>query len=334
MKHNLKDIEYCVAIRTLGLAGNKFQQELISLINQTIPPKKILVYIAEGYEIPKETIGVEKYIYVPKGMIAQRALPYNEVDTEFILLLDDDVLLEPNAVEKLYKGLVEYDGDCIAADTFKNQDMSLISKIRAFITNMAFPRKDDNWAFKVQHNASFSYNNHPSKLVYKSQSAAGPASLWKTDVFRSIKFHDELWLDQMGFAYGEDLLLFYKSYINGYNLLVHYDSGITHLDAQSSRKIYNQNKTKLQKRAQAWLLLWFRACYSPCNTMLSKSIVIFSFLCKWIWGGIIHLLYSISILDYQPIIYYFKGTMIGYKMIKSPIFKTIPSFRINNGIAQ
>ena len=45
MKHNLKDVEYCVAIRTLGLAGNKFQQELISLVNQTIPPKKILVYI-------------------------------------------------------------------------------------------------------------------------------------------------------------------------------------------------------------------------------------------------------------------------------------------------
>ena len=33
--------KYCVAIRTLGLAGEKFQQELNSLINQTIPPYKI-----------------------------------------------------------------------------------------------------------------------------------------------------------------------------------------------------------------------------------------------------------------------------------------------------
>ena len=92
---------YTVAIRTLGKAGGRYQTLLDSLARQTIPPAKILVYIAEGYAIPRETIGREQYIYVKKGMVAQRALRYDEVETEYILFLDDDVYLPDHAVESL-----------------------------------------------------------------------------------------------------------------------------------------------------------------------------------------------------------------------------------------
>lgn len=322
------DYKYCVAIRTLGLAGEKFQQELNSLINQTIPPHKIFVYIAEGYNLPKETVGIEEYIYVAKGMISQRALPYNEIDTEFLLLLDDDILLEPNAVEKLIDGLVEYNGDCIAADLFKNHDMSFVSKLKAFATNLAYPHNDNYWAFKIHHNASFSYNNNPKRTIYCSQSAAGGASLWKTEVFKNIKFQDELWLENLGFAYGEDLLLFHKLYINGYNLLVHYDCGITHLDAQSSRSKYDQDPKKLLKRAQIWLLLWFRICYSPCKSNIQKIRAILAFLTKVIWGFFIHCIYALYRFDYHPIIYYIQGNLLGIKTLKSNEFKSIPNFII------
>lgn len=71
-------MEYTAVIRTLGMAGDKFQKELDSLINQTIKPKGIIVYIAEGYAIPKETCGLERYVYVKKGMVAQRALTYKD----------------------------------------------------------------------------------------------------------------------------------------------------------------------------------------------------------------------------------------------------------------
>ena len=56
-------MEYTAVIRTLGKAGAKYQQLLDSLIRQTCPPKEILVYIAEGYSLPNESVGVEKYIY-------------------------------------------------------------------------------------------------------------------------------------------------------------------------------------------------------------------------------------------------------------------------------
>ena len=44
-------MDYTVVIRTLGVAGEKYQILLNSLNKQTILPSKILVYIAEGYEI-------------------------------------------------------------------------------------------------------------------------------------------------------------------------------------------------------------------------------------------------------------------------------------------
>lgn len=97
--------DYCVAIRTLGTAGEKYQTLLDSLKSQTFPPKHILVYIAEGYDLPKETIGFEEYIRTPKGMIAQRSLPFSEIDTDYVLFCDDDLYLPPNYVEKMFEGL-------------------------------------------------------------------------------------------------------------------------------------------------------------------------------------------------------------------------------------
>ena len=98
MKHYF-DLKYSVAIRTLGKAHDKYLAELKSIERQTVPPKDIFVYLAEGYEKPKETIGKESIIYCKKGMIAQRSLSFDEIDTEYILFLDDDIELAPESVE-------------------------------------------------------------------------------------------------------------------------------------------------------------------------------------------------------------------------------------------
>ena len=57
-------MQYTAVIRTLGTAGEKYQTLLNSLVAQTIQPSAILVYIAEGYPLPKDTLGKERYIYV------------------------------------------------------------------------------------------------------------------------------------------------------------------------------------------------------------------------------------------------------------------------------
>ena len=188
---DIRDFRYSVAIRTLGLSGDKFQKELDSLDRQSIRPEKIIVYLAEGYDAPKETIGWEQIVRVKKGMVAQRALPYNEIETPYILMLDDDVYIPEDGVEKLAKGLLENGGDCIAADTYPNHKMSIAGKIKAFISNWACPMQSEKWAIKIQRTGSFFYNNHPAKDVYLAQSAAGPCSLWRKDAFIGIRFEDD-----------------------------------------------------------------------------------------------------------------------------------------------
>lgn len=176
-------MNYTVVIRTLGKAGEKYQALLNSLNKQTIQPSKILVYIAEGYSIPKETIGKEQYIYVKKGMVAQRALPYDEVDTEYILFLDDDVYLPETAVAQLYQYLVDNDADVISPDVFPNAERSLLGKWMMRLSGRMVDRKDDGkWGYKVMHNSGYSYNANPKSGVYLSQTNAGPCFFCKKKI--------------------------------------------------------------------------------------------------------------------------------------------------------
>ena len=324
-------MDYCVAIRTLGTAGEKYQAELDSLIVQTIKPKKILVYIAEGYPLPKETVGIEEYIRCPKGMVAQRALPFHEVNTPLCLFLDDDVYLPPTAVEKLIESLYRLNGDCIAADTFKNQEMSIWGKFKAVVTNWAIPRCDDEWAFKIGYTGTFSYNGNPKKDVYLSQSAAGPCSLWRMDSFRRIHAQDELWMDKNGFAYGEDILYFYKLYRNGGRLLVHYTTGIKHLDAQSSRRGYDIDVKKFYVRSFKWFCIWWRTQYVAHDIHIIRKILSASLYCIRIaWEFLLHSFWGLIHLSPAVLYYWGKGIFDGCQFVHSSEYSLIPDFIIED----
>lgn len=110
--------QYTIAICTLGTSGEKFLETLRSCDRQIVRPEKILVYIPYGYALPKETIGKEEYIRCDKGMVTQRSLPFNEIQTEYILLFDDDLSFQEDFVKLLFDGLTEYNGDCISPDIY------------------------------------------------------------------------------------------------------------------------------------------------------------------------------------------------------------------------
>lgn len=228
-------MKYSVAIRTLGKAGEYYQRTLDSIVSQTVKPEAVVVYIAEGYDLPKETAGIERYVYVPKGMVAQRALPYDEIDSEWILFLDDDVFLPPNAVETLFRELEKNGGDVISPATFANHKASLKQKVIRTLTGREVPRLfDDGWSYKVLRTAGFSYNNNPRRAVYKTRTGAGPCFLCKKKDFLEIHYEEELWLDETPYAIPDDQVMFYKMYLSGLELLTSFDSGIIHLDAGST----------------------------------------------------------------------------------------------------
>lgn len=319
---------YSVAIRTLGTSGEKFQRELMSLHRQTITPDKIIVYIAEGYTRPEVQIGKEEYVWVKKGMLAQRALQYKEVDSEYLLLLDDDIELAPDSVEKMLTYLVENDADCIGADTFRNQDMPWKAKVFAMITNWVMPHSDLRWAFKVRCHGSFSYLNHPTKPFYWSQSCAGPCSLWRKHVFLALKIEDELWLDRLGFPYGEDMLTFYKLHFNGYKLGILYDSGVINLDGKSSSGLHHANEKKFYTRSKGSFLVWWRCCYGIQRSTLSKAWVSSIYVIKCLWLLLVNILCIIPSRNLKIPFLYIKGIWDALRFVWSDAGKQLPNYRL------
>lgn len=265
-------MQYSAVIRTLGKAGEAYATMLTSLHGQTIKPTSIIVYIAEGYPIPKEATGIEEYIYVPKGMVAQRALQYDEVQTEYCLFLDDDVFLPPDAVEKMYVEMMQHNAQVVSPCTFNNHDMSAKSKLIKTLTGKEVCRMfGDKWAFKVLRTAGFSYNNNPTNPVYESQSNAGPCFFCKKKEFLKVSFEDELWLDEAPYALPEDQVMYYKMYKKGLKVLTSFDTGIVHLDAGSTM---GQNKERTLKLVYSEyrnkLIFWHRFIYLPDKSLLLR----------------------------------------------------------------
>lgn len=265
-------ISYSVAIRTLGQAKEKYQTLLNSLREQTWPPARIVVYIAEGYALPKETILQEQYVYVKKGMVAQRALRYDEIDTEYILFLDDDVYLPPNSVELLFMQMIENHADVISPDVFANSDRSMFSSILMSVSGRMWPRhKDELYGYQVMRTAGYSYNVNPIKPVYWSQTNAGPCFLCKKSTMLDIHFEEELWLDRLKYAQGDDQAMFYKMYKKGYKQLTSYNSGIVHLDAGGNRNP-EKEKMLIYSDFRFKTIFWHRFIFMPETSLIPKII--------------------------------------------------------------
>lgn len=274
MKNNF---QYTAVIRTLGKAGQKYQTLLDSLIRQTIVPNKIIVYIAEGYDIPKETVGIEEYVYVKKGMVAQRALEYKEVDTDYILFLDDDVYLPQDAVKAMFSFLMEKKADVISPDVFHNSERSKLGKIMMAISGRMLARKDDGvWGYKVMRNAGYSYNTNPKPGVYLSQTNAGPCFFCRKDDFLRIHFGEELWMDRLKYALGDDQVMYYKMYLSGLKQLTWFHSGIIHLDAGTTMINEEREKKIIYSDFRFKTIFWHRFIYLPDKSFVSR---IWSCLC-------------------------------------------------------
>ena len=328
--------DYCVAIRTLGTAGEKYQQLLDSIKAQQYPPKKILVYIAEGYELPKETIGIEEYIRCPKGMIAQRALPFDEIDTDYVLFCDDDLFLPNNLVIRMFEGLLKLEGDCIAVDVYNEQQASLTYKIGMFIHSFITSHRDDGWAIHIKRNESYSYNRHPKGDYLRTESAAGACCLCKMSTYKAIHFEDERWLDQLSYPAGEDTLFYYKMHLMGHNVLMYRNSGMIHLDAQTGVRPHQKDKMFLQKKNM--LIMWHRTIYKVRTSskwrneenVKMRTFEPFLCSCAFVWrcffGTLTLPLEVIYYREPQFFIDYFRGLWAGWQYIHLGVYKSMPAF--------
>ena len=316
-------LSYSIAIRTLGTGGDKFRRELESIARQTVKPDKVMIYIGEGCQIPAYTVGNETYMHVKRGMAAQRLLPYEEIDSDVIFFLDDDVELEPESAEKMLKAMEEHVADCIGADSFKNHLMPFKTKLWAAFSNLVLPHRSSKWAFKIHRNGSFSYNSNPTRGFYLSQTCGGPAFMLKKSVYKQLHLDDELWLDKTGLAYGEDFVQTYKIYRNGYRIGILYNAGCTHLDGRTGSEKVRQSGRRILLRSKALLVNWYRAVYSPCATKWERLKTMSAAVIKFVWLMLLHLGMAVATLRPSVATQYIKGIKEGWRYVHSEEFKAL-----------
>lgn len=319
-------LTFSIAIRTLAQNPQVLKHELESLFLQSMPPEKIVVYIAEGYERPVFQVGNEEYVWVKKGMMAQRLLDYDEIDSDVILMLDDDVELAADSVEQMLSAMEENGADCVAADTFKNQEMTWKQKLVAWVTNGVYARCDDGWAFRISRNGSFSYNTRPKVQLCLTESFAGPCWMVKKSVLKDVRLKDELWLDEIGFPYGEDALEAYKIFMNGYKCGVLYDSGIKNLDAKTSSGAYHKTDKKFYTRAYGMFATWWRMIYTSRDKRWLSALM---FGLKVWWQFNLHVFLGIAKMNMRIPYNYIKGLKDGWTFVHSDEYKAIPPYIIN-----
>lgn len=318
-------MQYTAVIRTLGTAGEKYLRLLNSLDQQSLVPKDIIVYIAEGYPLPKETIGKERYIYVKKGMVAQRALLYNEVETDYILFLDDDLEFPSDTVENMYQRLLSFQADVISPDIFPNALRSLKSElIMTIASRMCARRWDNKWGYKVMRTCGYSYNKHPNDIM-QSQTNAGACFFCKKEDFLKVCFEEELWLDDMSYPIGEDQVMYYKMYLKGLKILTWYNHQFKHLDAGG-----NMTAEKEQMRLYGDVyfknVFWHRFIYIPEKSCIMK---LWNIICI-----IYYLLFTLSIsllkCNFKILATKWKAINDAKNFINSQQYKMLPKIKKYN----
>ncbi len=261
-------------------------------------------------------------------MVAQRALPYNEIASDYVLLLDDDMILAPDVAEKMLEAAEKQHADCVGADSYHHYARTLGGKAYDFITNLIVSHGSKSpWAFRIQRNGSFSYNSHPKPGYYDSQYIAGAVQLWKREVLTSIRLEDELWLDRYVFAYSDDMLETYKLHVNGYKLGILFGLDVVHLDAGAGSRSYRASSKQFFVREASLFCLWWRMIYEP-SQGVEKILCVLAFFFKWLWLLLVHLICGLIKFNISIPYYYVLGSANAWKFLHSEEYRKIGSYKL------
>ena len=282
-------MNYSVAIRTLGTGGTKYQETLNSIHNQTIPPEEVIVFIPNDYELPVEKLGYEKFIRTEKGMVRQRIAAIDYVQTEYILLLDDDVSFPINFVESLYNLIQESDAtvavskmeDHASSETKFAQypKMLLAWKVKQLFTgNRFYTSKDKGYYKSIWRTGGVVYltDLKPHKTYYQ-QTGHGSHCFGKTVAFKSIHFEEELWLEDTQYALPEDQVMFYKLHLKGYKIVFSQHTILKHLDG--AKKSVRENQSAFAS-GRNFLIFWYRFIYKNDKKIIGCILDIIAIHCR------------------------------------------------------
>ena len=321
-------IDYSVIIRTIGKANEKYRLLLNSISNLKPSPKEVIVVLPEGYSIPEQRLGYEKFYFSAKGMVAQRTYGLKVCKTKYALFCDDDVNFPENFVSMLYQPLIEGLGKVSVAPLYSFLPAGKKGVFWDAITAAAVPTVFNKKNYcTVLKGTGYSYNKHINKKIpyYYTQSAAGTCFFADTSALKDIRFDEETWIDLNGYAAMEDQTMFYKLYLTGNKTIVVSNAFYVHADAKTSTK----NNKLMPKYCLGFnrRIFWQRFILEKQKNSLMKCFATICF--KYNKFGKLFfewLSYKIKNNDKNCYLYMKKGYKDAVEYIKSEEYRSLPDF--------
>lgn len=316
---------YSVVIRTLGTAGKKYQALLDSITKQNIQPAEVIVVIPNGYDLPKEKLGYERFVRSPKGMVIQRTIGLKEAKSEYCLFVDDDICFSENYIEKLAEPIIQKK----ASVTFPIFDMLPKKKYTQFImavlgTALPFERKDSYTT--IIRSGGYSYN--PRTIFqgwYYAQTAPGACFFCARKTMLGINFDDEKWLEYTEYALPDDQVMFYKFHLLGFKIIGVGGLDFIHLDA-SVNSASRSEKANFAMSCNK-TIFWHRFIWKTDPRLISRIYSLFCFIYSafacFIYGCVKALFKRNFVLVKCSL----KGYKQAYKFLQSKEYKHLPPIK-------
>ena len=150
--------------------------------------------------------------------------------------------------------------------------------------------------------------------------------LWQKSALIRMRWEDEVWVEQFGFAYGDDLLETYKLVVNGGRLGVLYDSGVLHLDAQSASSQHRNNLQRYYVRSMVSAIIWHRTIWQIRKGWLTA----FAFAFKQVWLLLINSIAGLVLLKPRIPVLFLHGLREANRYCKSDAYQSLPPFVIDD----
>lgn len=318
---------YSIVIRTLGTGGVKYKRLLDSIKLQTLPPQNVYVIIAEGYSLPSDRLGYEKFIYTKKGMWHQRVfgLEYASLqDPEnYLLVLDDDLSFEANYAEKSLECMMQNNIDVLITGLSTERSITPMFSVKNFYMSLLGVRVENHFQkerVKIMSTGGFMTNTKLDSEIQITQS--GPfAAFWiKPDVVRSLHLADEYWLEETRYALPDDQVFFYKCHILGWHQCLHKSIAVCHHDHGSSDP--NRLLDASYANGRNFYIFWHRFLYKRAN-FLYRIWLILSIIYRIIAHSILYLVTGIRRRNMRILSSYIRGVYNGICYIRSEKYKSL-----------
>lgn len=193
---------------------------------------------------------------------------------------------------------------------------------KGMVSNFVFPMISRAWGLRVSFCGRYFYNVKPQFDIMKTNTGAGACSLCRKSVYLDSKFEDERWMDDFGYALGEDQLFHYKMYLNGAKEYVWFNSGVVHLDAGAQSRSFDNNY--IRKSSACLLLVWYRSIYEP-NNGIKRLLAIICFTLSLMSRFLFSFSYILRGLFLAPMAVLL-GTFDAIKFMNSASYKSYRKF--------